>query len=390
MTAELMVAYSSDPNPPLLYADVKSHLGHFGVVHWDEDKNFYRIRVNQELVNDAEVRFIDYGNCLQIARCKILAPLEGLTCFRHPPFGIYCKIDGDVMLSNIEWGELIFEKSIKVKIGSCVDGIYSVTLTDDPCNKEIVKAISSKISPVCNLKSGELTNSIHFLRIICIDFYFVLVPESSVRSDQEPVPAVENVSEQPIRANNDRFRRNNDNGNSGRSHYVHPNAKDTNWRTAGAEDTTQSGQVRSSSKDCNWRSTQQVQEVIRNPRGPPPSTGNEDTKGPLGFQRLGQVEKSSPPLVKPAVETSPPAKIPEASKSSPAAPAPLIPAVQKQYTYSVQALPGANSQVDVACVVDPTSFYVQLSDNCIILAELVEKLNEVYSGMFISASFYFT
>ena len=180
------------------------------------------------------------------------------------------------------------------------------------------------------------------------------------------------------------MKRSNDNGNFGKSHYVHPNAKDSNWRTGGAEDATQSGQGKASSKDCNWRSSSyQAQEVIRNPRGPPPSTGNGEMKGPLGFQRPEKVEERSPtPLVQPAVEFSPPAKISELPKTQP------ISAVQKQYTYSQQALPGADSQVEVSCVVDPTNFYVQLSDNCIVLAELVEKLNEVYTGKFIFTVFH--
>ena len=43
--------------------------------------------------------------------------------------------------------------------------------------------------------------------------------------------------------------------------------------------------------------------------------------------------------------------------------------------------------MEVSCVVDPTNFYVQLSDNCIVLAELVEKLNEVYTGKLIFTVF---
>ncbi len=156
MVAELTMAYSTYPSPPLLYADVKSHLGHFGVIHWDEDKKFYRICVTKELVNDAEVRFIDYGNSLLIPRCKIFAPLEGLTCFRNPPYGIHCKIEGGVMQSIPNWRTLLFEKQIKVKIGSLVDGIYSVTLTDDSCNNDIAKAISSANHPKNHVISGEL------------------------------------------------------------------------------------------------------------------------------------------------------------------------------------------------------------------------------------------
>jgi hypothetical protein len=43
MFAELTMAYSTYPNPPLLYADVISHLWHYAVIHWDEDNKFYRI-----------------------------------------------------------------------------------------------------------------------------------------------------------------------------------------------------------------------------------------------------------------------------------------------------------------------------------------------------------
>ncbi len=53
-----------DPNSSLLCADVKNHLKHFGLVYWDEDKNLDRIRVTKELVNNAEVQLIGYGNSL--------------------------------------------------------------------------------------------------------------------------------------------------------------------------------------------------------------------------------------------------------------------------------------------------------------------------------------
>ena len=110
----------------------RSHLGHYGVVHWDRDDNFYRIRVIEEFANDAEVRFIDNGNCKQIPRCKILASLESLTCFLNSPFEIHSKMN-DVTLSLADWSKLILEKKIRLKIGKCVNEVYSVTLTDDPC-----------------------------------------------------------------------------------------------------------------------------------------------------------------------------------------------------------------------------------------------------------------
>ncbi len=128
MAVELMLAYSSDSNP-LLYADGESHLGHYGVVYWDEEKEFFRIRVIEEFVNDAQVIFVDYGFYEKMPRCKIFSPLESLTCFRKSPFGIYCKVD-DVSLSFDDWSELICRKEVKVKMGKCVNEVYPVTLTE--------------------------------------------------------------------------------------------------------------------------------------------------------------------------------------------------------------------------------------------------------------------
>jgi hypothetical protein len=147
MTSELMLAYSN-PNPTLLYADCKSHLGHCGVVHWEDDNKFYRIRVIDEFPNNVQVNFVDYGNNEKIPKRRIFAPLESLTCFRNSPFGIHCKMD-DVTLSPDDWSKVILEKKIRVNIGKYVDEAYSVTLTDDPCNHEIAKAISSMTSPKC-------------------------------------------------------------------------------------------------------------------------------------------------------------------------------------------------------------------------------------------------
>jgi tudor domain-containing protein 1/4/6/7 len=143
MASELKLAYSSDSNI-ILYADAKSHLGHYGVVQWDADENFYRIRVVEEFVNDAKVLFVDYGSYEEIPKCDIFAVFESLTCFCKSPFGIRCKID-DVTLPLADWSKLILEKKIKVKIGKCVDGIFYVTLAEDPCNNFIAKVISTKV-----------------------------------------------------------------------------------------------------------------------------------------------------------------------------------------------------------------------------------------------------
>lgn len=157
MTNELDKVYSSVSFPPLLYADVKSHLWEYGVLKWDEFQMYYRVRVTKELVNDAEVLFIDYGNSIRISRSKILAPLECLTLFRQPPFGIHCQLENDVTVSITEWRNLIVEKLTKVKIGKCTDSICYVTFTNDPCNDEIAKILfPTVVSKTNDLESGKL------------------------------------------------------------------------------------------------------------------------------------------------------------------------------------------------------------------------------------------
>ena len=143
MTTELKNAYSSHPNPPLLYADVKSHLGHLGVHQWDEDKTFYRVRVINELVNEVEIRFVDFGNTIRILRSAILAPLESLTRFRSAPFGIRCRLEGNLQALNAKWPDIITQKpKLQVKIGKCDDGVYSVTLSNTTINADIIEHVT--------------------------------------------------------------------------------------------------------------------------------------------------------------------------------------------------------------------------------------------------------
>jgi hypothetical protein len=75
-----------------------SHLGHYGVFLWEEDYKFYHIRITKEMANYVEILLIDYGNFLVVPRCKILSPLESLTHFYHPPYGIRCRQEGEVTL----------------------------------------------------------------------------------------------------------------------------------------------------------------------------------------------------------------------------------------------------------------------------------------------------
>ncbi len=177
MAAELMEAYSN-PNPPLLYADFQSHLGQYGVLHWGVDNKFYRICVTKEHLNMAEVHFIDYGNYLRIQQCEILAPLESLTGFNQPPYGIHCMLEDRVTLSFPEWSDLILEQSIEVKIGKCVDEIYSVTLTNHPFNKKIVKAIF----PIIPSKRKVLENR-EFLHLFLLHDGLIFTLFSTYRTE---------------------------------------------------------------------------------------------------------------------------------------------------------------------------------------------------------------
>ena len=159
MTNELDKVYSSVSFPTLLYADVKSHLLEYAVLKWDELQTHYRVRITKEMVNDAVVLFIDYGNSIRISRSKILAPLDCLTLFRQAPLGIHCQLENDVSMSIPEWKNLVGGKYTKVKIGKYADGICYVTFANDPCNHEFSKILFPTVGPKMNnfeMESGKL------------------------------------------------------------------------------------------------------------------------------------------------------------------------------------------------------------------------------------------
>lgn len=164
MADELSKAYASEPSPPLLYVDTKSRLGHHGVVLWDVDQVYYRVRVTKELLNEAEVEFIDYGNSIWLPRGRILAPLGNLTSLRQPPLGVHCQLNGDVSLSVSKWTHLIMDKWIRVKMGNCMEEVYTVTFTSDPCNREIVKILTASVAPKLE-EDGKLSQTIHLLNV---------------------------------------------------------------------------------------------------------------------------------------------------------------------------------------------------------------------------------
>ncbi len=71
LEAELMAVYCSNPgttsNIPLLYADVQSHIGDYGVIQWSADGNLYRVKITNEDANEV--------NCMQ----TLLGILPSLT-----------------------------------------------------------------------------------------------------------------------------------------------------------------------------------------------------------------------------------------------------------------------------------------------------------------------
>ncbi|EFX87066.1 hypothetical protein DAPPUDRAFT_312582 [Daphnia pulex] len=146
MADELKNAYSTQANPPLLYAGSESRLGHHGVVIWEEDGVYYRVRVTKEMENEVEILFIDFGNTIVVPRNTILSPIKSLTRFCHPPYGIHCKLEEGVTLPSQKWKHLIVDRWIKVKIGRCVEGIYSVTFTSDLGNGIIATKIQNALS----------------------------------------------------------------------------------------------------------------------------------------------------------------------------------------------------------------------------------------------------
>ena len=145
VTSEITKLYTEIEKPELLYADVEKHLGHIGIHKWAEDDNYYRVRIIKEMVHEVDIFFIDYGNVLCVPRCNILAPVESLTRFQHTPFGIRCRFLDQVTLSKDQWYEAIVEKSLRVKIGKCEDGIYSVSLTEDAINMDVSKIFKPKV-----------------------------------------------------------------------------------------------------------------------------------------------------------------------------------------------------------------------------------------------------
>jgi len=121
-------------NPPLLYADVNSHVGDFAVIKFSEDGQFYRVKIHEEFVNEAEVWFVDYGNVLKVPKREVLAPVSALSLFAKPTFGIYCQLS-TAAASPEKWEPLLVDQSIHVEITDCKNDLYLVAIINNPLNK---------------------------------------------------------------------------------------------------------------------------------------------------------------------------------------------------------------------------------------------------------------
>lgn len=177
---------------------------------------------------------------------------------------------------------------------------------------------------------------------------------------------------------------------------MHPNAssKDSKWRSVlSTEEAGTTTQGKTTSKEINWRAgLHPVQEVIRAPRGPPPSDGKKDTKGPTGFQRLRVTEKppillTSENLSSLADKSQPPlalttADIPVLPTSTLVTKSIPVPVPAKEFTYENQEhQPGTTKSVQVGFVTSKSTFYVQFTESAALLDCLTASLNDFYCGM---------
>ncbi|KAI9557906.1 hypothetical protein GHT06_014658 [Daphnia sinensis] len=382
MAIELSKAYSSETNPPHLYVDVESRLGQHGVVLWDVDQLYYRVRVTKELPNDVEVQFIDYGNSVCMPRRKILAPLVNLTRFRQPPYGVHCQLDLNVTLPVSKWNHLILDKWIKVKMGSCIEGIYSVSFTNDPCNSEIVKNLMASASSKL-VENGNNTDS-----------KIEVSPPASVRLVSPRTPLAEKDT---------RLIRSSYSGNYSITFANGPCNKQSSAETKVEENpATSSGNVNSGegagrvvatgiiySKNTMLmeRKTSTTEKPVKEavvsvqldmsciPKlSSPIKATSQHQKSLSNGTESSEVRKELNQNILPEiVEPQKPAVVLEIPKSD-------ATSIQKQQFYPQQpCLSGQAKNVGVVFVNDPSDFYVHLSESFDDLENLAKRLHSVYS-----------
>ncbi|XP_057380096.1 tudor domain-containing protein 6-like [Daphnia carinata] len=370
MAIELSTAYSSETSAPHLYVDVESRLGHHGVVHWEVDQLYYRVRVTKELPNDVEVQFIDYGNSVCMPRRKILAPLGNLTRFRQPPYGVDCRLDLNVTLPVSKWNNLILDKWIKVKMGPCIEGAYSVTFTSDPCNSEIVKILGARASSKFVENVSKTASSTEISR------------PGSVQLVHPRTPLADKDYRQIRSSDSGNYSITFSNGPCAKQNSAETNDEKTYARSNGSVSSRFcEASVRMERKASTTENP--VKEAIVaeqldlfcTPKLSSPITSTSQLQKllPYGTESSENRKELNRQISPETLEPQKPAMVHEIPQLE-------VSQIQKQYFYPQQpGLSGLVKNVEVVSVNDPTDFYVQLSESFAALDDLAKRLNLVYS-----------
>ena len=91
------------------------------------------------------MRFVDYGNVVEVSRRDIWAPMAGLKMFSLPAIGVLCRIENISHVSRQQWQDTLINKPLKVIFGSpSADGqCYTVHLPDCMVNSSITAALKT-------------------------------------------------------------------------------------------------------------------------------------------------------------------------------------------------------------------------------------------------------
>lgn len=94
--------------------------------------------------------------------------MKSLKLFSIQPFGIYCFVSGIKVPEN-EWALQVSDKSVRVKIGQPINGVYPATF-DNPITNDINRPLSacSNLSPVANewRPSGESITGLKITKLM--------------------------------------------------------------------------------------------------------------------------------------------------------------------------------------------------------------------------------
>ena len=334
---ELTEIYDMEPDPHLLYSDVRSHCGDFAVIKWLADCSYYRVRIQEELANDIIVKLVDYGNIIKVARADLLATVSSLKHFTRPAFGITCVCPG-VTIREEEWIELLHDKSVHVRIDACVDDTYQVTFTDSLNNRDILSALAAdNVGP--NLTETTTRPS--------------LSPEQfgNFSSERKWENGSSHGEKQPAHLNGGRRppinSRDNEDPNRNKKAGGAPNG---NWRRLNTNDSKVSSDARADREEPHWGQLR-----TRNDR-------KEDSN-------------QSKPRDRRAANRLPP---------KPAAPPAAPPAVMDTVSLTYPQQPGLKDieTLEIVYIQNPEDFYCQITEASAPLADFMFRLATSYESKY--------